>query len=96
MRARVSKRRLSAYEGARDAVHASEGSGLGEDAQEERFACQALRGLRAPLRLAQEMGEGLGRGALLLGSVSGWAGLGRPRQTALPSLLRNLFKLFGH
>jgi len=66
---------LEAYESAHDAVHAREGFHLGEDAQEERPACQALRRLRAPLRLAQEMGEGLGRGALLLGPVPGWAGL---------------------
>jgi hypothetical protein len=83
---------LTSYEDRCYAVHASEESSLGEDAQEERPACQALRRLRAALRLAQEMGEGLGRGALLLGSVSGWAGLGRPRQTALPSLLKNFLK----
>ena len=40
-----------------------------EDEEEIRLAHQGLRHLRAPIRMAQEMGQGLGRGALLLGKV---------------------------
>lgn len=68
------------YESARGAVYASEGCSLGEDAQEERPPQQALLHLRAALRLAQEMGEGLGRGTLLFGSL--------PRLSWICALLR--------
>ena len=37
--------------------------------QEKRFAAEDLRRLRAAVRLAEEMGEGLGRGQILLGAV---------------------------
>ena len=56
----------------------AEGSGLGgdgvcdaEDGQEGRPADQDLRGVRVALCLAQEVGAGLGGGAVLLGAVSG-------------------------
>jgi hypothetical protein len=41
----------------------------GEDAAEVGFAREGLRALRAAVCLAEEMGEGVGRGAVLLGPV---------------------------
>ena len=40
-----------------------------ENAQEIGPSDQGLPGLRAPVRLAQEVGSGLGAGRLLLGSL---------------------------
>jgi hypothetical protein len=40
-----------------------------QDAPQSRSAEQDLPCLRAPLRVAQEVGAGLGRGALLLGAL---------------------------
>ncbi len=43
-----------------------------KNGQKRRFAKQGLQALPKAVRLAQEMGQGLGRGALLFGSVQGW------------------------
>src|SRR6476469_4849961 len=48
----------------------------GEDAQESRAAREDLRELRAPLRVAEEMGQGLGRGEILLGPLPRRQGAG--------------------
>ena len=68
-----------------------EGKGYGEDAQESRPADQALRDLRAPLRLAEEMGARLGGGEalfrplpLLPGAGSGAGGARSGEVTAQP------------
>jgi hypothetical protein len=47
-----------------------------EDGSQGRPAKQDLRGLRTAVRLAQEMGAGLGRGEVLFGAVPGGEGEG--------------------
>ena len=54
----------------------SQGSADAEDGSQGRFAEQDLRGLRAAVRMAQEMGARLGRGEVLFGAVSGGEGVG--------------------
>ena len=49
----------------------SEGSADAEDGSQGRSAKQNLRGLRAAVRMAQEMGARLGRGEVLFGTVPG-------------------------
>ena len=49
----------------------SQGSADAEDGSQGRFAEQDMRGLRAAVRMAQEMGARLGRGEVLFGAVPG-------------------------
>ena len=50
----------------------------GPDATQVGFAHENLRHMRAAIYLAQEMGAGLGRGQILLGSLPGRAGAVSP------------------